>query len=71
MVDVVCPVCGEETTYMADEMTLFNRVECSRCHAILEVVAESPLELEPVDEDFNEEEDDFEDLDDSDEEASE
>jgi len=61
MVDVVCPVCGEENTYMADEMSLFGRVECAKCHAVLEVVGESPLELEPVDDDFIEDEDDFED----------
>jgi len=57
MVDVICPVCGEENTYTPDDLTLFGRVVCEHCHSILEVVAEAPLELEPIDEDLSDEDD--------------
>lgn len=50
MVDVVCPVCGEESSVHQDGLILYARIQCEACGSLLEVVEESPLELEPVEE---------------------
>ena len=59
MADVVCPVRGEEDTLMPDELTLFHRIGCAACPAPLVVIAELPLVSEPVDDECEEEDDDF------------
>jgi len=52
MVELICPVCGEESTFHEDELTLYSRVQCEACGSLLEVVEEVPLEVEPVEEDL-------------------
>ncbi len=58
---LLCPVCDAALDLDKDELSLFNRLRCEECEALLEVVDEDPVRLEWV-----EEEDDFEDEDDVD-----
>jgi DNA-directed RNA polymerase subunit RPC12/RpoP len=68
MVDVVCPVCGEESSVHRDELTLYARIQCEACGSLLEVVEESPLELEQAEEvmPLDDEGDDYDEDDDED-----
>jgi lysine biosynthesis protein LysW len=51
-----CPVCDAALDLDKDELSLFNRLRCEECEALLEVVDEDPIRLEWIEED-----DDFED----------
>jgi lysine biosynthesis protein LysW len=53
---ILCPVCDAALDLDKDEVSLFNRLRCEECEALLEVVDEDPVRLEWV-----EEEDEFED----------
>jgi lysine biosynthesis protein LysW len=53
---IVCPVCDAALDLDKDELSLFNRLRCEECEALLEVVDEDPIRLEWIEED-----DDFED----------
>ncbi|MCX6092755.1 MAG: hypothetical protein NTX23_07825, partial [Candidatus Bipolaricaulota bacterium] len=53
---IVCPVCDAALDLDKDELSLFNRLRCEECEALLEVVDEDPIRVEWVEED-----DDFED----------
>jgi len=66
MSKVICPVCDAAFDVDKDELSLFNRLRCEECEALLEVVDEDPIRLEWI-----EEEDDFDEEDDLDEEEEE
>jgi lysine biosynthesis protein LysW len=66
MSKIVCPVCDAAFDVDKDELSLFNRLRCEECEALLEVVEEDPLRLEWIEEE--EDFDDDEDLDDEDDE---
>jgi lysine biosynthesis protein LysW len=53
---MLCPVCDAALDLDKDELSLFNRLRCEECEALLEVVDEDPIRLEWIEED-----DDFED----------
>lgn len=53
---IVCPVCDAALDLDKDELSLWNRLRCEECEALLEVVDEDPIRLEWIEED-----DDFED----------
>ena len=57
MIKVECPECGEQFEAESDALFLFNRLYCSACDALLEVIEEDPLVLEVVDEDYSDAED--------------
>jgi lysine biosynthesis protein LysW len=44
----ICPVCDGDVRLSQEDAVLYNQVHCSKCGALLEVVEESPLELEEV-----------------------
>ncbi|MEW5825347.1 MAG: hypothetical protein AB1778_00790 [Candidatus Bipolaricaulota bacterium] len=60
---IVCPVCDAAFDVDKEELSLFNRLRCEECEALLEVVEEDPVRLEWI-----EEEDDFDDDEDLDDE---
>ncbi len=53
---ILCPVCDAALELDKDELSLFNRLRCEECEALLEVIDEDPVRLEWIEED-----DDFED----------
>jgi lysine biosynthesis protein LysW len=53
---IACPVCDATLDLDKDELSLWNRLRCEECEALLEVVDEDPIRLEWIEED-----DDFED----------
>jgi len=53
---IVCPVCDATFDVDKEELSLFNRLRCEECEALLEVIEEDPVRLEWI-----EEEDDFDD----------
>ncbi len=59
MSKVICPVCDASFDADKDELSLFGRIRCEECDALLEVVDEDPLRLEWIeeDDDFDEDED--------------
>jgi len=57
VVKVECPECGEQFETESDSLFLFNRLYCSACDALLEVIEEDPLVLEAVDEDYDDPDD--------------
>ncbi len=59
-----CPVCDAELDLDEYDVDKGDVVSCSECGANLEVVNDSPLELEAVDEDEESDEDEDDDLDD-------
>jgi alpha-aminoadipate carrier protein LysW len=59
-----CPVCDAELDLDEYDVDKGDVVSCSECGANLEVVNDSPLELEAVDEDEEGDEDEDDDLDD-------
>ena len=61
MVKVECPECGQGFEAESDVLFLFNRINCSLCDALLEVIEEEPLVLEAVDEEYYDSEDEGED----------
>lgn len=68
MQTVACPVCESDLKLDEDDVTLYSHVFCGECGSMLEVVKESPLVLEPIE---DEDDDDFDDddFDDDDEDA--
>ena len=48
MPKALCPVCDADIRLTQDEAILYNQVSCPECGTLLEVVEESPLELEEV-----------------------
>lgn len=68
MQTVPCPVCESDLMLDEDDMTLHAHVYCGECGSVLEVVKESPIVLEALededDDDFDD--DDFDDEDDDD-----
>jgi len=63
VIRVECPECGEQFETESEALFLFNRIYCSACDALLEVIEEDPLVLEVVDEEYHDSEDDAEDAD--------
>ncbi len=63
---ILCPVCDAGLDLDKDELSLWNRVRCEECEALLEVVDEDPIRLEWIEEDDDFEEDDDLDADDED-----
>lgn len=62
---IVCPECGEIITVTPDEVVLFSRIVCERCHSALEIIKEDPIEVSVVeiyhdefdDDDYDEDDD--------------
>jgi lysine biosynthesis protein LysW len=44
----VCPVCDADVRLKEDEAVLYHQVRCPECGSLLEVIEESPLELEEI-----------------------
>ena len=65
MQTVPCPVCETDLKLDEDDMALYAHVFCGECGSTLEVVKESPIVLEPLE---DEDDDDFDDEDLDDEE---
>ena len=64
MQTVPCPVCESDLMLDEDDTTLHAQVYCGECGSVFEVIKESPIVLEALeDDDFD---DDDEDLDDED-----
>jgi len=64
---IVCPVCDATLDLDKDELSLWNRLRCEECEALLEVVDEDPIRLEWIEEDDDFEEDEDLDVDEDDE----
>ena len=56
MTRVECPECGEQFEVDAGILVLSNRLYCSVCDALLEVIDEEPVVLDVVDGAFEEDE---------------
>ncbi len=54
MPKAICPICDENIKIEEAEAYLFNQVRCPKCDALLEIVEESPLELEEIPEEEDE-----------------
>jgi lysine biosynthesis protein LysW len=49
MPSVACPACGKKFQLGSEEAMLYETVTCPMCDANLEVIDESPLTLEQMD----------------------
>lgn len=49
-----CPACDADIEIEQEDASLFNQVRCPECDALLKVIEESPLELEEVSEEGEE-----------------
>jgi len=63
MMNVRCPVCGEEFEVDPNLVFPLNRFYCAVCNMLLEVLEDDPIVLNPIDDDDFEEEDMVEDAD--------
>jgi peptide subunit release factor 1 (eRF1) len=61
MIEVVCPECGVENMYREEDLSLYARVHCEACGAVLEVIEEDPPVLEVAEDLLLDDEDDDED----------
>jgi uncharacterized protein YbaR (Trm112 family) len=68
MSKIICPVCDAAFDVDKDELSLFHRLRCEECDALLEVIDENPVRLEWIEEEEDLEEDEDEDLDEEEEE---
>jgi len=53
MPKAICPICDANIRVDPEEAYLYNRVRCSHCDALLEIVEEDPLELEEIPDDVD------------------
>ena len=55
MQTVACPVCETDLNIHEDDITLYAHVFCGECETMHEIIKESPLMLSPIDDDFDDE----------------
>jgi len=48
VVKIICPECRAKSSFQSSELTLFTRIQCEKCGAVLEVIEEDPVELEVI-----------------------
>ncbi|HUM06084.1 MAG TPA: hypothetical protein VLT90_11535 [Terriglobales bacterium] len=63
---VYCPECETDLDIEEDEVDEGEVVSCPECGTDFEVITTNPIELKPVDEEYDEDEDDAESDEDSD-----
>jgi len=64
MIEVVCPECGVEGLFRQDDLSLYSQIRCEACGSTLEVVEESPLQLEIAEDDLPSDDDEYDEDDD-------
>jgi len=54
---VLCPECDSPITIATDEVEEGETIQCEECGAELEVVSADPLEVAPIEQGYDDEED--------------